>query len=364
MQSWSQPLVRLWAVLALLFCLPGVVNADVAVQPKVLRIATVAFPYGSTTVFSGAPGILEKEGWLADELKRQGVRLEWVPVSPQSVAATINEAFANHSIDFDDYGDLPSIILNAGGISTRVLAGGGRGSNVYLIVPSNSTASSILDLKGKRIALHRGRPWEITFARLAAANGLKLSDFRILNLNPQAGAAAIAAGNADAIVTLFDGFPLVDKGIGKIIWSTKRSGQEWKMRAELWGAAEFMEKYPALTQAVVSAHVRAAHWASQEKNFDEYLKLTARAGQPESFTRREYLEDSVSWKDRWSPLLDDTVVDHYRYTTNYSRESGIIRGDLDSARLFEPKFLDAALKELHLESYWVNPQAAVKVKAK
>lgn len=327
--------------------------------PAVVRIAVVAFPYGNKVAYSGVPGILDQEGWLEADLKARGVRLEWVPVSPQNVASTVNEAFANGSIDFADYGDLPSIILNAGGVETRLLAPGGRGSNVYLVVPANSTATSIADLKGKRIALHRGRPWEITFARLAAAHGLKLSDFKILNLNPQAGAAALTAGNADAYVSLFDGFPLVDRGIGKIIWSTKQAGEAWKMRAELWGAKTFVDKYPEIAQIVVDSHVRAAHWASQDAHQEEYIRITARTGQPESFTRREFLDDSVSWKDRWSPLFDDVVSDHYRTSATYARESGLIRRDVAADRLFEPRFLTAALKRLGLESYWtpVRPAA-------
>jgi sulfonate transport system substrate-binding protein len=74
----------------------------------------------------------------------------------------------------------------------------GAATTTHLVVPAGSTARTLADLKGKRIALHRGRPWEITFARLVAEQGLKLSDFRIANLNPGAGAAAIAAGDVDA----------------------------------------------------------------------------------------------------------------------------------------------------------------------
>ena len=327
-------------------------DAQAADGPREVRIATVAYNVNGKIGFNGSAAIVEKQGWLKDELNKQGVKLVWVPVTAQSVGVTINEAFANKSIDFAGYGDLPSVILNSGGVETRIVVPGGRGNNVYLVVPPGSSAKTLADLKGKRIALHRGRPWEITFARYVESNGLKFSDFKISNLNPGAGAAALAAGNVDAFVTLSDAYQLEDKKVGKIIWSTKASAQDWKMRAELWGAKDFIAHNPAITQTIATAYVKAAHWTSQQENFDEYLKVANQNGQPDNVYRREYSDDSVSWKSRWSPLFDDLVSDHYVNAAKYSRKANLIRKDLNARQLFEPRFLNAALKALKLEDYW------------
>ncbi|MFW1786618.1 ABC transporter substrate-binding protein, partial [Acinetobacter nosocomialis] len=85
---------------------------------------------------------------------------------------------------------------------------GGIGNNVYLVVPPDSPVKSIEDLKGKKIALHRGRPWEINFGQLIQSKGLTLKDFQIVNLNPQAGAAALSAKSVDAFFTLSDALTL------------------------------------------------------------------------------------------------------------------------------------------------------------
>jgi sulfonate transport system substrate-binding protein len=345
-----------WGMATIVLAFPG--SVAWAEQPKEVRIATVAHYNGSRPSFIGSAAVIEKQGWLREELKKRGIRLVWVPVAPQSVGATINESFANHSIDFAGYGDLPSIILNAGGVETRLIVPGGRGNNVYLLVPPNSPAKSITDLKGKRIALHRGRPWEITFARLAEANGLKLTDFRIANLNPGAGAAALAAGNVDAFVTLSDAFPLVDKKIGRILWSTKTPGQDWKMRAELWGDKAFIEKYPDITQIVANAYVRAAHWVAQEENYPEFIRIAVVGGQDAEVVKREYADDSISWKARWNPVFDEFVTSHYRNAIYYSRKVNLIRNAFDESRLFEPKFVRQALKDLKLEGYWDTPAVA------
>lgn len=339
-----------FVVSALAFLLmPALALAD---DLKEVRIATVVYDAGGGKTRSiGSTGIIDDQGYLKDELAKRGIKLTWVPVSAQGVGATINEAFANHSIDFAGYGDLPSVILNAGGIDTRILIPGSS-NNVYLVVPPDSPVKSIVDLRGKRIALHRGRPWEVSFARLAEANGLKLSDFNIVNLNPGAGAAALAAGNVDAYVSMSDAYTLEDKKVGKIIWSTKAEGESWKMRAELWGAKSFIDQYPDITQIIVTAYVRAAYWISQDAHRDDYIKLAALSGQPESVIRREYDGDSVSWKDQWSPLFTDAITDHYRYVANYSRSVNLIGTDLDTDSLFDKRFVPVALKELQLEKYW------------
>jgi sulfonate transport system substrate-binding protein len=321
--------------------------------PESVRIAAVARnANGGKALFAGSSALVASQGWLAAELGKLGVKLEWLPVTTNSVAVQVNEAFANKSIDFAQYGDLPSIIANASGLQTRLVVPGGSLNNTYLVVPYNSTARSINDLKGKKIALHRGRPWEYPFSRLLAANGLKTSDVKLLNLNPQAGAAALASGSADAFFTLSDAFLLEDKKVGRVIWASKTPPQDWKMRAELWGSAEFLGKYPQLAQLVATAYVRAHQIASVDSGREEYIRAEAAAGQPESVVRRELDGDTRAWKARWSPLLTPEVKAHYAAEALYARQSGLIAKPLDTNTLYVPQFVEQALVQLKLQQYW------------
>ena len=227
--------------------------------PRSVRIASITTYVDGKALAAGAPNVVVAQGWLEAELGKRSIRLEWVPVSEANVGPLINEAFAARRIDFAAYGDLPGIILNAAGISTRVVVPSGRGSDTYLVVPVGSTANSIVDLKGKRIAVHRGRPWELPFVKLIDANGLNYADFKIYNANPQTGASALAAGAVDAVFSP-SGYQLEDKGIGRILWSSKGAPLDWKYRAELWGADEFLRRYPAIAQLVATSYVKAAYW--------------------------------------------------------------------------------------------------------
>lgn len=326
-------------------------SASYAAEPlKTVRIATVAYSNAGKITFNGPTYLMDKDPWLKEQLAQRGVELQWVPAATASVGTFVNEEFANKRIDFAFYGDLPSIILNASGVATQLIAAGGIGNNVYLVVPPDSTATSIDDLKGKRIALHRGRPWELSFAKLLESRNLAFDDFRLFNLNPQAGGAALSAGRIDGLFTLSDAFLLEDKKVGKIIWSSKQAPLDWKMRAELFGAKDFIAQNPEVTQLVVDAYLKALKWASQDEHKAEYIALLSQSGQPQSVLLREV--QGEAWKDHFSPLINATLRQHYADGIAYSLQSKLIRKDVNVDNLLDDRFVKQGLKNLNLTEEW------------
>lgn len=307
-----------------------------------LRIASVAYANAGKTEHYGLSALMAKDEVFLNALKEKNLELEWVMAPVASVGTFVNEEFANKRVDFALYGDLPSIILNASGIHTRLLATSGSGSHVYLVVPKDSPAQRLDDLKGKRIALHRGRPWEIPFAKLLDEKGYQFTDFKIFNLNPQAGGAAIAANRIDALFTLNDAFLLEDKNVGRIIWSSKQAPKDWKMSAGLFGAESFIELKPDVTQLVVDAYVRALNWSADEANQDAYLALQSKTGLPVSVLKRELAD--TPWAAHFNPLLDDSVRKHYQDAIAYALKAKLIREAVDVDRLLDSRFLTQALK--------------------
>ena len=353
-------IARAVVLTAAILSIPIMASASRAAQPQVVRIIGIAGVQKGKLAYTGTPAVVAKQGWLESELAKRHIRLEWVPVSSASVASQVNETLAKGGGDFAAYGDLPSIIANASGISTKLIVPGGSLGNTYLVVPKNSSAKSIKDLKGKRIALHRGRPWEYGFGKLLAANGLTNRDFRILNLNPQAGAAALSTGSADGFFTVSDAYLLEDKHVGRIIWSSKGETADWKMHAELWGTSAFVSQYPQITQLVATAFIRAAQWSSQPQNVNTYIEYAGRLGQRADVTRRELEGNKVTWKDRWSPLFDAELRRHYEGVNAYAAKTGLIAHPVDVNALFAPQFANHALDELHLQGYWVPAAGAIR----
>ena len=177
-----------------------------------------------------------------------------------------------------------------------------------------------------------------------------------MNLNPQACASAFVSGSVDAFVTLDDAFLLVDKGLGRIIWSTKQAPPDWKMRAELWGTAEFIQQHPDLTQVLANADLRAVRWISEDQNRATYLHdLAERYSFPQSVIDREFEGEAISWHNYWSPLYTSSITAHYEGVVAYARNAGLIRNDVAVASLILPQFVDSGLKQLGLDGYWKPP---------
>jgi len=326
-------------------------SASYAAEPlKTVRIATVAYSNAGKITFNGPTYLMDKDPWLKEQLAQRGVELQWVPAATASVGTFVNEEFANKRIDFAFYGDLPSIILNASGVATQLIAAGGIGNNVYLVVPPDSTATSIDDLKGKRVNIGNPGPWELSFAKLLESRNLAFDDFRLFNLNPQAGGAALSAGRIDGLFTLSDAFLLEDKKVGKIIWSSKQAPLDWKMRAELFGAKDFIAQNPEVTQLVVDAYLKALKWASQDEHKAEYIALLSQSGQPQSVLLREV--QGEAWKDHFSPLINATLRQHYADGIAYSLQSKLIRKDVNVDNLLDDRFVKQGLKNLNLTEEW------------
>ncbi|UTL93711.1 ABC transporter substrate-binding protein [Pseudomonas fluorescens] len=328
-----------------------------AEPPAAVRIAIVAFTQGGAPVFGGIPGRVIEEGWLEQQLAARGVKLQWTALPHAGAGPQINEGFSNNSLDFAVRGDLPSVIAGAGQVPGKLVVPGGSGNNIYLVVPADSPVHDIQALKGKRLALHRGRPWEFAFSNYLASQGLKLSDFKIANLNPQVGAAAVSAGKVDAAVLLNEAYALEDKGVARILWSTKQGADDWRLVSDLWGTDAFITQYPELTQLVATAWVRAAWWISQEQNRDGYYALSSRAGVAESVLRRDDQDDPVAWKTRWAPKSDEQLKAHYHALAQYALDNRLIRAPYDISQDLATGFTRQALIDLQLTHYWPSLDA-------
>jgi len=327
-------------------------NADGAGAVKTVTIASIAFPYQGKQVFNGLNGVVIEQGWLKEQLAKKGVDLVFSPVSTAVGGPLINEGFSGKRIDFAAYGDFPAVIAVAGGVPLKIVAPVGQGQDVYLVVRKGLPANSLAGLKGKRIALHRGRPWELPFSKLVDSKGLKLDDFRIVNINPAATPAALESGSVDAAVLMSDGLLLEQKGIARVIWSTRQAPADWRMRAELFGRKDFVDVHPDLTQIVVEAFVRAAAWSSDEANKAQVIRDTARGAMPEEIVAKDYANSDIPWRERFSPIFSPALRAHYHSVADYALERGLIRNKVDADALLDDRFVKQALKDLKLEGFW------------
>jgi sulfonate transport system substrate-binding protein len=315
-------------------------------NPAVIRIGLPA-----AVASNGRPSTLLStyitDRYLKEQLGPNGPRVQWIGIA--SAGPGINEAWASGVIDFAYYGDFPAIIGHAGGLQFKLIMPGTRGGDSFLIVPPNSAATSINDLKGKRLAIHKGRPWNLAFARLLMANSLKERDFQLFDLNPLDGDAALATGSIDGLYSI-DGYLLEEKKIGKIIWSTRTQPLDWKSTAELWVSDSFAKSYPDITEKVTEAYVQTWYYVSLPQHRDEILRNSSSASSPYEVVVKQY--QGIDLKDRWVPIFDPFIRDHYKQAIAYALQAGLIRAGFSADELIDSDFDTRALKALHLQTYW------------
>jgi sulfonate transport system substrate-binding protein len=316
---------------------------------------TIRFGFANVGVdnrqFSGGNFIAtaHAEHYIDNELKDlPEVRIEYAFF--KGAGPAVNEAFANGQLDFASQGDLPQIIARANGLKTRQLAAGGAHAPMYLAVPPDSDIHTIKDLKGRKVALFRGTNNHLAAVKVLAANGMTERDFQGINMDEASANAALATRNIDAAFGNYGILLLTDKGLAKIAYSTKGQDPAFERQSTLIAADSFVASHPDLTQRVVTAIVKAAHWSSQEENREALFDIWARSGRPASVYRADF--DGQTLKYRNSPLIDDYLVNAYRVQAKQAKEYGLIRRDVSVDGWFDPQFLDVALKQLNLEHYW------------
>jgi sulfonate transport system substrate-binding protein len=287
------------------------------------------------------------DGFLRQEFDPDKVRIQWQMVP--SGGPGLNEALASGAIDFVYYGDFPAVIGKAEGIDTKLVLPGSRGQNSYLVVAPDSTATSLADLKGKRVTFTRGRPNQLAFDRLATLSGFKESDFQIISMPAIDGDAALAARGVDAVFG-YEGYLLEKKHLGKIIWSTRDKPLDWKFTAELFVLTSFRDRFPEATARVVKAFLLTSYYVSLPQNRADVLEQMTMGYMPYDVVLEEY--HGLRLKNWMVPLFDPFLRAHYQSVIDYMLQNKMIHQKISVDDWLDPTFANAALKELNLEHYW------------
>ncbi|WP_180042894.1 ABC transporter substrate-binding protein [Acinetobacter sp. YH16039] len=317
----------------------------VAATPKEIRISvSSAGEGGRPKIGGGFIATAHARGVLEQEFKKDGIKVTWL-FFPGAGPAT-NEALANGKVDFATQGDLPSIVGRASGLKTKLLFGTARLGPVYFVVPSDSSAKRLADLKGKKIANFKGTNGQLVLARLFKSQNLNEKDFHVINQDTYSSRTAIATGDIDGTITT--PWSLEARGVAKRLITSK--DPKVSALSAFWVSEAFEKQYPEVVQRVVTTLVKQAHWSSQEANRNAQYKLWAQSGIPYI----DYKKDWDGWdlKKRISPLIDDFHVAQYTDAVKLSKEARLIRRDVDVKTWYQPKYLNNALKELKLENYW------------
>ncbi len=342
-------ILHFFLLLASLVLVGDVARAD---KPTVIRLAVPGVGIGNRPIIGGSPiADVALRGLLEEEFKADDIRIQWTYLPGAGPA--VNEMFANGLADFGGgLGDLPSIIGKAGGLKTKLLSAAGIRQHTYLAAPSDSPIRTIEELRGKQVAFQKGTNIQLAIAKILAAHGLTEHDFRAVNMDNETAKSAIITHSVDAAFGQNDYLQLRDQGTARILYvATGKDDPTFLRHSSLIGSADFVAKYPDITQRVVKVLVQAAKWQSdQEANPGQLYQLWTKSGVPFNDYREDLAKTSV--KQIASPLVDDYFRAQYRKAVADSKRFGLIRNAFDVDQWIDTSFLQKALRDLNLEDYW------------
>jgi sulfonate transport system substrate-binding protein len=318
-------------------------------KPEVINFGIAAAGIGGRPNVGGwLGGTVHGKKFLESEFKDDNIEIRWHFF--QTAGPGVNEALTNDLLDFAAQGDLPNIIGRANGLKTKILLPASRRGNNYIAATEESGIEKIEDLRGKRVSIFKGTCTQLVANRLLEAHGLKETDLKVYNMNSGASVAALASKDIDAAVSANDLFAIRDRGLAKVIYNSKDEDSKHGCATSFLVTQKFAQQYPEVTQRVVNALVKAAHFSSEESNRAELLKLWQQSGTPARHYSQDW--DKVSLKERHNILIDDYFVERYKLSIKDSLRFGLIQNPVDINQWFDTSYLETALKELKLENYW------------
>jgi sulfonate transport system substrate-binding protein len=320
-------------------------------KPTTIRIGFPGAGTGGRPLpTSGFTANVVFQGELEKEFKADNIKIEWkyyVGAGP-----ALNEAFANGLLDFCfGHGDLPLIVGRSTGLKHKILLSSGRGGDVYLLTPAASAAKEVADLKGKTLSVQKGTAGQLTLYRFLAKHGFTEpeKEFRIISQIADDRRASLATGDiAGAIDTPWG---LEARGVTKRI-AEVHDDININSPGSVWVGEAFEQQYPDIVQRIVTRVVKVAHWSTQEANRETQYQYWTRSGQ------NSYIDNKKEWdrvkdlRTRHTPLLDDYYKAQIQKAIAETKKYRLTRRDFDFDSWLEPKYLNKALSELKLETFW------------
>ncbi|MET0340002.1 MAG: ABC transporter substrate-binding protein [Polyangiales bacterium] len=341
----------IWSVtLPLLALVAGLTTGRARAEdkPAVIRLAFPGVGVGNRPVNSNsALATAHLKGLFEEEFKKDGITITWSHL--RGAGPAVNELYANGLVDFSNLGDLPSVIGRSSGLKYRVLAAATVRSNIYVSVPADSQIESVAQLKGKRIAVNKGTATHLAGLKILEKHGLTEKDVKLINMDTNAAQLALATRDIDAALGGQDYLRLRDQGISRVVFTTRGGAPETTSNTTFLGSEPFLAKYPEITKRVLKVYVQASKYVAETAP-TQLFQLWAKSGTTFSSFREDL--QSEDFKNRYSPLIDPYIYARYKLQITEAKRLGLIRQTFEFAQFVEPKFLQAALKELKLESYW------------
>ena len=280
--------------------------------------------------------VLKQQGWV--EQAFPGVSIKWVYSAGSSNALNFLQG---NSIDFGSTAGSAALLSRANGNPIKAVYIYEQPEWTALVVARDSSAKSIADLKGKKIAAQKGTDPYFFLLRTLQGAGLSQADIQYVNLPHADGRTALERGQVDAWSGLDPHMAASELQAGsKLIYRNK----DFNTYGFLNSREDFLKKYPETTKRLIQLYERAKQWVID--NPDAAAQTLADAAQlPLDVAKRE-LGDRMNFKVSGIPGETQTNVLKAVIPTINAEQLANPGADVAKAvaDLIEPTYAKAVIK--------------------
>ena len=235
--------------------------------------------------------VLKKQGWVEDAFK--GTAVKWVYSAGSSNALNFLQG---NAVDFGSTAGSAALLSRANGNPIKAIYIYEQPEWTALVVAKDSTAKSITDLKGKKIAAQKGTDPYFFLLRTLNQAGLSQTDIQFVNLPHADGRTALERGQVDAWAGLDPHMAASELQAGsKLIYRNK----DFNTYGFLNGRETFVSRYPATTRTLIGLYERAKQWISDHP--DDAAAILAEAAQLDVTVAKRELNDRMNFKTSGVP---------------------------------------------------------------
>ena len=262
----------------------------------------------------------------------------------------VNTALAAGSIDVSELGSNPTALGIGNGLSYDVIyIGDIIGSAESLVVKNSSNINSINDLKGKKIAVPFASTSHYSLLNALKEAGIKESDVKLLDLEPNDIHAAWKRGDIDAA---YIWYPVLNNLVkdGKIITGSDKLSKKGIITADLVVARRDFAKS---NKSLVVSYIKALNQANKldQENKDQSIKDIASILNI-SESDAKFQRNGFEWVDGKKQLekeyLGGNIASVLKNTADFLKEQGSIKKSPSLKEYkdhVQTKYLEEALKE-------------------
>ncbi len=228
--------------------------------------------------------VLKKMGWVEEAFP--GTTVKWVYSAGSSNALNFLQG---NAVDFGSSAGSAALLSRANGNPIKTVYIYEQPEWTALVVAKDSKATSIKDLRGKKIAAQKGTDPYFFLLRTLDGAGMRQADIQFVNLPHADGGTAVERGQVDAWAGLDPIMAASELHAGsKLIYRNK----DFNTYGFLSSPESFLKKNPNVTKKVIELYERARKWIIDHP--DDAAQILADAAQvPLDVANRELKDRMV-----------------------------------------------------------------------